>query len=152
MLTNVWNFSVTASWVSLSAESSLARFPHWDRQGSLVKARGRASSALPARKRRRIALRLGEYLRWGPRRRKDRAGRRESRIFLPTLIAVVGAIFFAIRLERAAATFVERSLLSDALSSCKGNLLADATHNSALPGMEAEPWTAAFAEYHGGMR
>jgi ribonuclease-3 len=119
----------------------VARFPDWD-EGSLSKARARlvsAASAEDAANR----LSLGEHLRLGPGEEKT-GGRRKQNLLADAYEAVVGAIFrdsgFA-----AATTFVERSLLSDALSVAE--LLADADHKSAL-----QEWLQSrglrLAEYH----
>jgi len=119
----------------------IARFPHWD-EGSLSKARARlvsAASAEDAANR----LALGEHLRLGPGEEKT-GGRRKQNLLADAYEAVVGAIFRDSGFT-AAATFVERSLLSDALSVAE--LLADGDHKSAL-----QEWLQSrglrLAEYH----
>lgn len=119
----------------------VARFPDWD-EGSLSKARARLVSAVSAEDAAN-RLGLGEHLRLGPGEEKT-GGRRKQNLLADAYEAVVGAIFrdsgFA-----AAATFVERSLLSDALSVAE--LLADTDHKSAL-----QEWLQSrglrLAEYH----
>ncbi|HKV29370.1 MAG TPA: ribonuclease III [Candidatus Acidoferrales bacterium] len=104
----------------------VARFLAWD-EGTLSKARARLVSAVSAENA-AVRLALGKHLRLGPGEEKT-GGRRKLNLLADAYEAVVGAIFRDAGFE-AAAAFVERSLLSEALSAAE--LLADPDHKSAL--------------------
>jgi ribonuclease-3 len=104
----------------------VARFLDWD-EGELSKARARLVSAASAEKAAN-RLDLGKHLRLGPGEEKT-GGREKQNLLADAYEAVVGAIFRDAGFE-VAASFVERSLLSDAFSGTE--LLAEPDHKSAL--------------------
>ncbi|MHB8755217.1 MAG: ribonuclease III [Candidatus Acidiferrales bacterium] len=104
----------------------VARFPKWN-EGDLSKARARLVSAVSAENAAH-RLGLGEHLRLGPGEEKT-GGRQKQNLLADAYEAVVGAIFRDSGFD-AAASFVDRSLLSEAFATAE--LLSDPDHKSAL--------------------